>query len=377
MSSSEAMRALLKCVSMLLRRRLSGVLACVLTVVAACKGPSQPGPIRVYPRDGGNGSAKVSVVSASLTEDAVNLTREQLRLELAIANTGAVPVTDVVVQEGRLEVTNLDLALALSLDPASDGSPIAPGETRNLVFDASVVPLGVCTSDLELTPNPHMGLVTIGVTVVSSAGGTALSGIDVAVTCQFTASDLVLQCADSLADACVATDTAGNTILDCKSTYGAALQDTSLCGTGAVDDRDFACPTYTYRVLIIGGIERIYVYQGGTGSAPLVAVLAPGTSRPVCLAGPTSAISIPGCPSVFGSGPFQGESPACSAMDAGMPQPDAGQSPDAPSPPPDAQDQDAGRQDAGTTPPPDGPTVTDAGAQDSPQMMDARGSDSD
>src|SRR5262249_18901283 len=150
--------------SMLHPRRAHTFLALTsLLVAGACGGGStQPGPIRVYPRDASAGRASVSVVSASLTENAVQLTREQLRIQLAVTNTGTVPVTDVATQEGRLGAAGLDLPLALTADPGSDASPIAPGETRNLSFSASVVPLGVCTSDLEFEPNPHSGLVSVG-----------------------------------------------------------------------------------------------------------------------------------------------------------------------------------------------------------------------
>jgi hypothetical protein len=340
------------------QRRVCEALACVLTV-AACSGSAAPGPVRVYPRDGGTGHGQISVVSASLTEDALHPSREQLRLELAVANLGSVPVTDVLTQEGRLEGTNLDLTIAFSLDPASDASPIAPGETRDLVFEASVVPLGVCTADLEFSPNPHTGLVSAGVTVVSSAGGSALSGIDVAVTCQFPAGDVTFSCPSSVADACAATDMLGNPILHCAVDWGTATRDTSLCGTGAVDYQDAVCPGFTYRVLVIGGVERIYAYRGlGQSAAPLVAVLAPGAAGPVCLAGPMGGLALPGCDAVLraNAGPFQGQSAACPSADAGLSQPDGGPPSDGASPSDGAAPTDGGApidaaEDAATMPP--------------------------
>jgi hypothetical protein len=314
------------------RGHLCEALAWVL-LIGACKGSTQPEPVRVYPRDGGSGHAQVSVVSAALTEDATRPAQEQLALELAIANLGTSPVTGVAIQEGRLDGASLDFAIRLTLDAAADASPIAPGETRHLAFSASVVPLGVCTPDLELQPNPHSGLVTMGFTVVSSAGGSALSGIDVAVTCNFPAADVTVDCSSSVADACAATDTGGNLVLHCSPDLASATRDTSLCGTGAVDESVFACQGFTYRVVIIDGVERIYAYQSpGPSNTPLVAVLAPGSTGLVCLGGPSGAVTLPACDAVLGpdAGAFAGENDICSAMDAGMPQPqpDAGVPPD-------------------------------------------------
>ena len=319
-------------------------LVSIVEVLGACKGSSGPAPVRVYPPDGGFGRTDVTVTSASLTENGILPAEEEVDLTLAVANVGDAPISDVALQEGRIETETLDLALAFSPAAAVDASPILPGETRTLVFTASVVPLGVCTSDLELQPNPHSGLVTIGFTVVSSAGGHALSDVDVPVTCQYPG-DVVLACDGALSDACAQLDPQGAPVLQCTGDWDSVTRDTSLCGTGATQAL-LGCPAFAIRVLTVDGVRRAYYYDQTTQA--LVAVTAAGSAGPDCLGGPTPFI-ISSCPDPFS--PDGGvEQPACPAsmdggptMGGGDPSPDGGTPPEPPS------------DDGGSNPPsPDG-----------------------
>lgn len=162
--------------------RACAALASIL-LVAACGGSSGVPPTRVYPSDGGNRRPDVTVVGASLIEDALVPRPEQVRVELTVANVGDVAVTDIAVQEGRIEASGLDLALNFDFADASAVRPLSPGETRRIVLVATLVPLGICTDALLALPNPHNGVASVGLTLLSSAGGRALGGIDVAVTC--------------------------------------------------------------------------------------------------------------------------------------------------------------------------------------------------
>jgi hypothetical protein len=122
---------------------------------------------------------------ASLTEDLPTGERasERLVVGITILNVGEVPVENVFVRDGRVGWLGMVMDAGFALDPASDNSPLAPGEGRELLFGADVVPLGVCTTALGAQPNPHHGLVSVALTLLSSGGAWALAGIDVAVTC--------------------------------------------------------------------------------------------------------------------------------------------------------------------------------------------------
>lgn len=148
--------------------------------------------VRVLPTDDGGdghptGHARIVSSEAALTEDPsrVGSGTERIGLTVDIANVGQVGVDRVVARDGRVAWMGLALATDFLLDPAppSDAAPIAPGETRRVRFAADVIPLGVCTAQVMETVNPHHGLVTIGLTVVSSAGAWAMAGVDAAVTC--------------------------------------------------------------------------------------------------------------------------------------------------------------------------------------------------
>lgn len=153
----------------------------------ACGGSApSSGPVRVYPNEAGtNGRADLSIVGASLTEDAIRPAKEQLLVAIEVTNVGAVPVSGFAVQEGHISAPSLNLPVTLSFAATADQTPIEAGQTRPLALEATLVPLGLCTSDLEASPNPHHGLATIGFTFLTSGGAHAVTGVDVAVTCQF------------------------------------------------------------------------------------------------------------------------------------------------------------------------------------------------
>jgi hypothetical protein len=252
----------------------------------------------------------VSAVGATLAESVAQVAEEPLQLEIEVANVGDVPVNAVDVREARLDWAGLDLALDFSLDPGADVSAIAPGETRSITFDATLFPLGLCTRDLAMQPNPHHGLVTMGATVVSSAGASALAGIDVAVTC--TAPDAIT-CERTLASACTDEDTVG-LVLDCAPDWNAALADRSLCNTAALELYS-GCSGYQFRVISSGGATRAYFYDLVSGA--LVAVLAPGDNLPVCVAGPSAIVGLDAC-TPFGNAVLS-RPPNCDTLDGGMP----------------------------------------------------------
>lgn len=166
----------------------------VLTA-SACEG-ARSTTIRVLPLDGGGASAvamqgRAHIVSseASLTEDLTRAGGELLRVDLRIdiANVGdgdaGEDIDRVFTRDGRVGWLGMAVVADFVRAPGWDPRPIAPGETRAMLFAADVFPLGVCTRAMVGEANPHHGLVTIGLTLLTSAGAWAFAGIDAAVTC--------------------------------------------------------------------------------------------------------------------------------------------------------------------------------------------------
>jgi hypothetical protein len=218
------------------RRGSPAVLARALALVLAGAGCGSSIHV-LSPDDAGQDAAarqaQAVVLGASLSENVVGQQGdEQVSVQVSIANLGGTPVTGVRARDARVGWSGLVVMVTLSPDATSDTtSPIAPGETRVVTFTGSVPPLGVCTQDLEAQPNPHHGLATLGLTIASSAGGAALAGVDVAVTCIGAPGDMVLTCDRSLADACADVDMQGNPVLHCTPNGSAVFSDTSYCGT--------------------------------------------------------------------------------------------------------------------------------------------------
>jgi hypothetical protein len=170
------------------RPGVCGAAALLIAAASACD-PSVPVPVRVLPPDGGStqGTARAQVVAsrASLTEDPprVDQPPEQVVVGITLLNVGEAPVENELIRDGRVGWLGVAMDANFVRAAAWDASPFAPGEQRELLFVADVVPLGVCTSATIALPNPHHGLVTVGLTLLSSGGAWALAGIDAAVTC--------------------------------------------------------------------------------------------------------------------------------------------------------------------------------------------------
>src|SRR5689334_15765315 len=119
-------------------RHLRAVLAVLSLVLGGCKGGGGA------PRDGGAdvggggvASMQVTVALASMTE-ADDPSSEHLRLELAIANTGDVPVEHVGVLSANIGLYGLSFPATFKPDPPPPVPPVAAGETRTLAFQADL-----------------------------------------------------------------------------------------------------------------------------------------------------------------------------------------------------------------------------------------------
>jgi hypothetical protein len=296
-------------------------------LAVAIAGAGCGGSIHVLPPDDAGqdtavSQAQVIALGASLSESVVGqLGDEQVSVQVSIANLGGTPVTGVRARDARMAWDGVTIMVTLSPDATS---PIAPDETRIVTFSGSVPPLGVCTQALEAQPNPHLGLATLGFTIASSAGGVALAGIDVAITCVGAPGDTVLTCDRSIADACADVDMQGNPVLHCTPDIEAFYSDTSYCGTDVVDFVT-GCGRYLGRVLIVDSVLRTYLYdQRDPRHEDLSVVITSGPDGPVCVAGPTTGpFVLPACPNIAppDGGYPAGDSPACQSLaylDGGM-----------------------------------------------------------
>jgi hypothetical protein len=221
-----------------------------------------------------------------------------VRVEIAIANSTSAAVENAGVVNGRFELAISTHPVSLDRVPAEALAPILPGETRALVFEGRLVTLSLCTAAVRARPNPHRGLVTFGVTILTESSGLVLAGVAVDVTCPDAIPDagVAIPCTGSAATACMSAGMPGQFSIHCSPTWNDAVADTFYCGTG-VTDVIFGCDGYDRRSTSPGqGNNFFYDYYYERGSGALVAVISrqPST-REVCQGGPAGGFVLPGC----------------------------------------------------------------------------------
>jgi len=280
------------------------VLVASLAIACACGGGAGRAPadagVDAPPAIEGpplSGSVTADVTSVSMTE--TDGTTSDVRLELAITNGTPTAVNNAGVVNAHVFLGNAGFNVSLARVPADPLAPILSGETRALAFEGRVVSLSVCTSSVRATPNPHRGLVTFGVTVVTEVSGVAFTGVPVDVTCPEAVPDagVAIPCTQSVASACASPGMPGQFNIHCSPTWDDAVADTFYCGT-AVTDIVYGCEGYDRRSSSPGGgaAAFFYDYYYGRGSGELVAVIArTSATTEICAGGPPTGFVLPIC----------------------------------------------------------------------------------
>jgi len=242
----------------------------------------------------------ISVTSVSMSETP-DSSMSPVHLEIAIANGSAVAIQNAGVVNAQIARGDLGHPVSLGRVPTGPLTPIAPGETRALVFEGTLGTLLVCTADVRAQPNPHRGLVTLTVTVLTEVAGMAFSGVPIDVTCPPSEPDAgkdeVLSCTGSAAVACMSPGMPGGFNIHCSPTWDDVLGDTSLCDTG-VTDLVYSCEGYLRRSTSPGNgpAAFFYDYYYDRGSGALVAVIARAQrAMVVCQGGPAAGFVLPIC----------------------------------------------------------------------------------